>query len=73
MAAASGSGKSYWTRKYIDQYHKAYPKHKVYIFSSLEEDPTLDALKYLKRIKIKDPEFLRTEFEIKDLKDCLVI
>jgi hypothetical protein len=73
VAAASGSGKSYWTRKYIDQYHKAYPKRKVYVFSSLEEDPTLDALKYLKRIKIKDPEFLRTEFEIKDFKDCLVI
>ena len=32
VAAASGSGKSYWTRKYIDQYHKAYPKRKVYVF-----------------------------------------
>jgi len=72
-AAASGSGKSYWCKKYIEQYHKAYPKRPVYVFSSLMDDPTIDSLKYLKRIKIKDDKFLSLELGAEDFKDSLVM
>jgi hypothetical protein len=73
ITAPSGSGKSFYTREYIAQYHKMYPKREVYVFSSLDDDKTLDQLKYLKRIKIKSPEFLTTEINAVDFKDCLVI
>ncbi len=73
ITAPSGSGKSFYTREYISQYHKMYPKRDVYVFSSLDDDQTLDKLKYLKRIKIKSPEFLTTEINAVDFKDCLVI
>ena len=73
ITAPSGSGKSFYTREYISQYHKMYPKREVYVFSSLDDDPTLDKLKYLKRIKIKSPEFMNTDINAVDFKDCLVI
>ena len=53
VTGMSGSGKSVYSKAYIEQYHKMYPKNEVFIFSSLAEDATLDKLKYMKRIKIK--------------------
>jgi hypothetical protein len=73
ITAPSGSGKSFYTREYISQYKKMYPKREVYVFSSLDDDPTLDKLKYLKRIKIKNPEFMNTEINCSDFKDTLVV
>lgn len=43
------------------------------MFSSLSDDPTLDKLKYLKRIKIKDEKFLSLDLTAEDFKDSLVI
>lgn len=73
ITAPSGSGKSYYTKGYIEQYHKAYPKRDVFIFSSLDSDPTLDKLKYIKRIKIKEEKFLNAELSAIDFKDSLCI
>jgi hypothetical protein len=73
ITAPSGSGKSYYTKGYIEQYHKAYPKRDVFIFSSLDSDPTLDKLKYIKRIKIKEEKFLNAELSAVDFKDSLCI
>jgi len=73
VSAPSGSGKSYWCKNYIEQYHKAFPKNRVYVISSLGDDTTLDKLKYLKRIKIKEPEFIRTEITAADFQDALVL
>jgi len=73
ITAPSGSGKSYYTREYISQYHKMYPKRDVFIFSSLEDDPTLDKLKYIKRIKIKQQPFLTTDLSAVDFKDALCV
>lgn len=73
ITAPSGSGKSYFTRQIIEDYHKLYPKRPVYVFSSLDDDPTLDKLKYLKRIKIKSPLFLERELSVNDFTDCLTI
>jgi uncharacterized protein YnzC (UPF0291/DUF896 family) len=72
ITGSSGSGKSYYTKEYIKQYHLVYPKAPVYLFSSLSDDPTLDSIKYLKRIKLND-KFLNTDFTIEDFENMLVI
>lgn len=73
ITGQSGSGKSFYSRNYIEQYHKAYPKREVFVFSSLDSDTTLDKLKYLKRIKIKQDSFLNAELTAEDFKDSLCI
>lgn len=73
ITAPSGSGKSFLSKEIINEYHKIYPKRDVYIFSSLDSDPTLDTLKYIKRIKINKPEFMETELTSEDFKDSLVL
>lgn len=72
ITGRSGSGKSYYTKKYIEEYVKFYPKNNVYIFSSLESDSSLDSLKNLKRIKISE-ELLNDDLTAKDFKDSIVI
>jgi hypothetical protein len=73
ITAPSGSGKSYYTRQFIEDYHKAYPKRNVFVFSSLNECATLDKLKYLKRIKIKENKFLNMDLTAEDFKESLCI
>jgi hypothetical protein len=73
ITGQSGSGKSFYTKNYIVEYHKMYPKNEVYIFSSLADDPTLDKLKYTKRIKIKEQPFLDSEIGAIDFSKSLCI
>jgi hypothetical protein len=70
----SGSGKSYWVCNWINNYYKkVYPKRPVYLFSALSEDPTIDKIKGLKRIKLDD-EFLNDdEITVEDFKKCATI
>ena len=35
VTGASGSGKSYWTKNYAEEYHKIFPKRDIYMISSL--------------------------------------
>ena len=70
---ASGSGKSYWTKLYAEEYHRLYPKRDVYVISSLKEDTTLDKLKFLKRLKIHEPAFLGDNIDAAEFKDSMVI
>jgi hypothetical protein len=73
VVGQSGSGKSYWTMKYIENYHKLFPKNNIYIFSALTDDATLDKIKYIKRVKLDD-KFLNTDLtDIKIFKDTLII
>jgi hypothetical protein len=72
ITGASGSGKSFFTKKYLEQYHKMFPKRMVYLFSSLTDDKTLDAVKYIKRIKLT-PELIEDDITAKDFADALVI
>ena len=72
ITGPSGSGKSYYTRNYILEYKKLFPKNNVYIFSSLDSDETLDKISKIKRVKFTD-KFLSYDFKITDFKDSLVI
>jgi hypothetical protein len=73
VTGASGSGKSYWTKEYADEYHRLYPKRDIYIISSIKEDKTLDKIKDLHRIKLDSQEFLTETLTAEDFKDSLVI
>jgi len=72
IVGASGSGKSYFCRNYIIEYHKTYKKNPIYMISHLDEDKTIDELKLVKRIKL-DEEMLNDPLTVKDFKDCLLI
>jgi hypothetical protein len=78
LTGASGSGKSYSTRKYLEEYKKKYKNNEIYLFSALPEDSSIDPLKP-KRIKIdeslyEDPipiEEFANSCVIMDDVDCL--
>lgn len=72
VSGQSGSGKSTYSRKYIEQFHKMYKKRPVYVFSYFQEDPSLDSLKYLKRIPLND-EFASTQLSLEDFRDSLCL
>ena len=54
VVGASGSGKSYYTKKVCKEYTKKFPDRPVYMFSTLPEDVSVDDIKNLKRPKIDD-------------------
>jgi len=72
ISGKSGSGKSYYCKEYVKEYQKLYPKNSIYLFSSLNEDPTIDEIKNLKRIKLT-PDLLEEDLKAEDFKNSLVI
>lgn len=73
VTGSSGSGKSYFTKKYCREFARVFPKRPIIFISSIDKDESVDDIKNLKRMKIKTPEFLEEDFVIDDFKDCLVI
>jgi hypothetical protein len=71
IAGASGSGKSYIARGLAFYYKKLFPDRDVYLVSKLEEDSTLDALPFLKRIMVQS--FVDDYPDLEEFKDCMVI
>ena len=71
ITGASGSGKSHYTREYVKNYLKLYPNNKIYCFSALKEDETLDEINVL-RLKIDDSLFTQPLLA-EEFKDSLVI
>jgi energy-coupling factor transporter ATP-binding protein EcfA2 len=71
ITGRSGSGKSTYTRMYLEQYKKKYKQHPIYMFSSLAEDSSLDSIKP-KRFKIDD-KLHEDPIDVKDLADSCVI
>lgn len=72
VTGASGSGKSYWTRMYVDEYKRLYPKREVYLISSISDDSSIDKIKGLNRVSLEG-EFLTADVTASDFKDsCLI-
>jgi hypothetical protein len=67
----SGSGKSYYSKQYIKQWRKLKKKSDVYLFSSLEDDESLDDIKP-KRITI-DNKLVSDPIDTEMFKDSMVI
>jgi hypothetical protein len=72
ITGASGSGKSYYTKMYCDEFKRIFPKREVFLFSSLTDDSSIDKIKGLKRIKLGE-DFLNDDLTAEDFKDSLVI
>jgi len=72
VTGASGSGKSYYTYLYCEQYRKMYPKNPIYLISSVNDDSSIDKIKGLKRF-ILDEKFMNTPIGVEDFKDSMVI
>ncbi|CAN0425846.1 unnamed protein product, partial [Ectocarpus fasciculatus] len=72
VSGASGSGKSYYTAAYLREFHKLFPKHKIYVISSVSKDKALDSIPGLKRIRL-DETFINTAFTIEDFRDSMVV
>lgn len=71
VSGQSGSGKSYIAKTLADFYHKLFPDRGVYLISKLDKDETLDALPFIKRVKIQS---LIDDFpDLEEFKDCMVI
>ena len=72
VSGASGSGKSYWCKRYVDSYQKAYPKREVYLFSAISEDSSIDKIKNLNRVKLT-PSFIEDGLTASDFQDSCCI
>lgn len=73
ITGQSGSGKSYYTQAWGNEYKKLYPKRDVFLFSSLDDDSSIDKIKGIRRVNIKSPEFLTDELSAEDFRESLVI
>jgi hypothetical protein len=71
IAGPSGSGKSTYASAYMEMYKLMYPKRKLYIFSRVEKDETLDKLKPI-RIKL-DEELKNDPINPEELKCSCVL
>lgn len=72
ICGSAGSGKSYWAGEYCKEYTKTYPDYPIYLISEGQQDPALDGLKNLKRIRI-DEGLLEDPIEYTEFSNCLVI
>ena len=72
VAGMSGVGKSTIISHYAENYKKLFPKNRIIIISRHDEDPVLDKIKGIKRIKLND-EILEAEIDLSDMAQSLVI
>ena len=72
LAGMSGSGKSYWAAEYTKQYHKMFPKNRIFLISRKKDDPAFDVIASLKRIMINE-DLIDKPIEMEELKNALVI
>jgi hypothetical protein len=73
VTGMSGSGKSYYVKSFCQNYMKAFPKNRLFIFSQLVEDDSLKDLgDKLLRVKI-DEQLVLEPFSYKDFSNSCVI
>ena len=66
VGGKSGSGKSHTAKNFAIRYHILWPKRPIRLISYLDEDETLDALPFVKRVKAGE---ISGGDEAPDLKD----
>ena len=71
IAEPSGSGKSYYTKLYLENYIKAYPNNPILMFSKLHEDKSLEGIN-LRRVMI-DERLITEPFDVADFENCCII
>jgi hypothetical protein len=71
LTGRSGSGKSYQTGKFLEQYKKSRKNNKIYLFSPVEDDEALD--KYITKRITLDKSLYEEPFALEDFQDTAVI
>lgn len=71
VAGASGSGKTTYIARYLEEYKRMFPKNKIYIFSKLHDDEALDALHPI-RIVINE-ELIDNPITAEELENSCVV
>jgi hypothetical protein len=71
VAGATGSGKSTYVGRFLQQLKKVYPQRDIFLFSDVSEDPVLDVLRP-NRIKL-DNSFLDMDITPKTLENSIVV
>jgi len=72
IAGASGAGKSYLCKTYIENYQKLYPERPVYLISKLDHDDTLDEMND-PPIRLNIDDFILKPFNVNDHANSLWI
>ena len=72
ISGQSGSGKSTWISNYAQTYKKLFPNNSIYVISRHNEDPVLDKIKGIKRIKIDD-RLISQPIDCEDLANSVAI
>jgi hypothetical protein len=67
----SGSGKTFWIKRYLQEYKKIYPKNEIYCFSPFENDVSFEGVS-LKNIKI-EPELIQDNLTSKDFENSICV
>lgn len=65
LMAASGSGKSTQIALTAERYHLLYPRRPIVLLSKLDQDDTLDALPYIRRLRADS--LLEHDFELGEM------
>lgn len=72
ITGASGSGKSYFVKMYCKEYKRKFPDNEIYLFSTIDQDESLDEIKP-KRV-IMDDTLISDPISVEhDLKNSAVI
>jgi uridine kinase len=71
ITGVSGSGKSTFTRKFVKEYKKTFKENKVYLFSCLTEDESLDEIKPL-RFRLEE-DLVTDPINVAELSSSLII
>jgi hypothetical protein len=71
IAGPAGSGKSSYTRDYASMYKKLYPESTIYLFSRIQDDPSLVGLDY-RRVFLSE-ELVQNPLQIEEVKDNSMI
>ena len=71
ITGCSGSGKSTYTRKFIEQVKKSKKDIPIYLFSALPDDESLDSIKPL-RVQLDD-SLLEDPIDIKEFENSVLI
>lgn len=73
ITGCSGSGKSHYASNLALQYRRQYPKHDIYLFSTVKEDKILDKIKGLLRIDLNLLLEDKDSVTVEDFKNSLCI
>lgn len=72
ISGASGSGKTTYVKNFVKFWQLLYPKKKVYLFSKLQDDPSMKGLKNVQHVMMDD-SYLDDPLEPSDLNNSFVI